>query len=216
MAEAAGGHWMYVPEAIIHHEVPAHRASFRFFLARCFAEGYGKALMAHQLGSNAVTLMERAYTRRVAGVAARRPALVAVVSPRSGHRDGTRPAQCRCGLFRRARPTALAQVCALLRRAGRGGTALAAADARLGGTEPHDVTVGVEPDDPSAVAVADNALELPDHQSLVWHCLLPAAKADWRKFCHKLGSKAFITLLQAEPLFGQRPAEFKWIPARLR
>jgi GT2 family glycosyltransferase len=72
MAEATGAHWIYVPEAIIHHEVPAHRTSLRFFLARCFAEGYGKALMAHQLGSNTVTLMERSYTRSVAGSAARR------------------------------------------------------------------------------------------------------------------------------------------------
>jgi GT2 family glycosyltransferase len=72
MAQTAGGQWMYVPEAVIHHEVPAHRASLRFFIARCFIEGYGKAVMAHHLGSSSATQVERAYTRRVVRAAAGR------------------------------------------------------------------------------------------------------------------------------------------------
>ncbi|GIF15524.1 glycosyltransferase family 2 protein [Actinoplanes teichomyceticus] len=42
----AGGHWMYVPAAVIQHEVPAERATFRFFVRRCYAEGRGKVQMA--------------------------------------------------------------------------------------------------------------------------------------------------------------------------
>ena len=41
-----GGRWMYVPSAVIQHEVPAERASFRFFVRRCYAEGRGKVQMA--------------------------------------------------------------------------------------------------------------------------------------------------------------------------
>ncbi|OBF40827.1 hypothetical protein A5724_07170 [Mycobacterium sp. ACS1612] len=72
MAAATGGHWMYVPEAIIYHEVPTQRATLRFFITRCFAEGFGKALMARHLASKSATLEERSYTRRVAKAAARR------------------------------------------------------------------------------------------------------------------------------------------------
>ena len=46
MSEVSGGHWMYVPGAVIQHEVPVERASFRFFVRRCYAEGRGKVQMA--------------------------------------------------------------------------------------------------------------------------------------------------------------------------
>jgi GT2 family glycosyltransferase len=46
MSEAAGGVWMYVPEAMIRHEVPAIRSTFSFFLRRCYAEGRGKVQLA--------------------------------------------------------------------------------------------------------------------------------------------------------------------------
>ena len=136
MAEATGGHWMYVPEAIIHHEVPAHRASLRFFLTRCFAEGYGKALMAHQLGSNAATLMERSYTRRVARAAAHRlrflrwSALVQGIAMVLGLLSAGAGYFAARGRLRW--PTGVP----LLRRAAREDTTLVAADARLGGSEP--------------------------------------------------------------------------------
>jgi glycosyltransferase involved in cell wall biosynthesis len=124
MAEAAGGHWVYVPEAIIHHEVPAHRASLRFFLARCFAEGYGKALMA------------RAYARRVVGAAARRlrllrwSALVQGLVMVFGLLSAGAGYLAARGQLRW--PTRMP----LLRHAAPEGTTLVAAGARMGESEP--------------------------------------------------------------------------------
>jgi len=46
MSALDGGHWMYVPDAVIRHEVPARRSTFGFFLRRCYAEGRGKVQMA--------------------------------------------------------------------------------------------------------------------------------------------------------------------------
>jgi cellulose synthase/poly-beta-1,6-N-acetylglucosamine synthase-like glycosyltransferase len=66
MSALDGGHWMYVPDAVIRHEVPAVRATFGFFLRRCYAEGRGKVQMAG-LDTSADTLRsdslgtERAY-----------------------------------------------------------------------------------------------------------------------------------------------------------
>jgi cellulose synthase/poly-beta-1,6-N-acetylglucosamine synthase-like glycosyltransferase len=51
MAAATGGHWVYVPDAIIDHEVPASRATFGFFLRRSFAEGRGKVELKQHLGN---------------------------------------------------------------------------------------------------------------------------------------------------------------------
>jgi hypothetical protein len=59
---------MYVPDATIRHEVPAQRATFGFFLQRCYAEGRGKVQMAtldaagDTLRSDALGT-ERAYLR---------------------------------------------------------------------------------------------------------------------------------------------------------
>ena len=58
-----GGHWMFVPDAVIAHAVPAGRDNMRFFLRRCYAEGRGKVQMAgldegNDLGS------ERDYLRK--------------------------------------------------------------------------------------------------------------------------------------------------------
>jgi GT2 family glycosyltransferase len=63
MSAVRGGHWMYVPDAVIRHEVPAIRSTFSFFLRRCYAEGRGKVQMA---GLNAQTESlgaERDYLR---------------------------------------------------------------------------------------------------------------------------------------------------------
>ncbi|WP_181780515.1 glycosyltransferase family 2 protein, partial [Pseudonocardia pini] len=38
--------WVFVPAAIVHHGVSAHRSTFAFFLERCFFEGAGKAALA--------------------------------------------------------------------------------------------------------------------------------------------------------------------------
>lgn len=46
MSAFKGGHWMYVPDAVIRHEVPASRSTFSYFVRRCYAEGRGKVQMA--------------------------------------------------------------------------------------------------------------------------------------------------------------------------
>jgi hypothetical protein len=73
---AAGGVWMYVPTAVIFHDVPASRASLGFFTSRCYAEGSGKALMRKHLDSGSAIDTERDYARVVAVAALRRPVLL--------------------------------------------------------------------------------------------------------------------------------------------
>ena len=63
---AGGGHWMYVPSAVILHEVPRRRASFTFFVKRCLSEGRGKAAMRHRLGSDSAIDTERDFVRQAA------------------------------------------------------------------------------------------------------------------------------------------------------
>ncbi|MET0898798.1 MAG: glycosyltransferase family 2 protein [Mycobacterium sp.] len=63
---AGGGHWMYVPSAVILHEVPLRRATFGFFVQRCLSEGRGKAAMRDRLGSDSAIDTERDYVRQAA------------------------------------------------------------------------------------------------------------------------------------------------------
>ncbi|HEY0003106.1 MAG TPA: glycosyltransferase family 2 protein [Actinoplanes sp.] len=63
MSALAGGHWMYVPDATIRHEVPARRSTFNFFLHRCYAEGRGKVQMAGMHDGSETLGTERAYLR---------------------------------------------------------------------------------------------------------------------------------------------------------
>ncbi|MCK9925030.1 glycosyltransferase [Frankia sp. AgPm24] len=58
------GHWLHVPRAMVGHQVPADRATMRFFLRRCWHEGRGKAELAALLGSGDATSSERAYVLR--------------------------------------------------------------------------------------------------------------------------------------------------------
>ena len=60
MSRVGGGRWMYVPSAVIRHEVPSERASFAFFVRRCYAEGRGKVQMAG-LHENDALGAERSY-----------------------------------------------------------------------------------------------------------------------------------------------------------
>jgi GT2 family glycosyltransferase len=77
VAEASGKTWMYVPSAVIRHEVPAARASFRFFVERCYSEGAGKAAMRSNLTGSAVQA-EHGYVRATALAALRRLAALRV------------------------------------------------------------------------------------------------------------------------------------------
>jgi glucosyl-dolichyl phosphate glucuronosyltransferase len=61
---AGSGRWMYVPEAVVGHAVPAERATFRFLLRRCYAEGRGKVQMARLLHGAASLGAERSYLTR--------------------------------------------------------------------------------------------------------------------------------------------------------
>jgi glycosyltransferase involved in cell wall biosynthesis len=72
MSEATAKHWMYVPSAVILHEVPAGRGSFGFFVARCFSEGAGKSAMRANLGSSAAVNTEFGYVQKAALTALRR------------------------------------------------------------------------------------------------------------------------------------------------
>ncbi|SDI77788.1 Glycosyl transferase family 2 [Frankineae bacterium MT45] len=49
MHRYSGGHWMYVPDAVIHHAVPRERSTFSFFVRRCYSEGHGKLLLRANL-----------------------------------------------------------------------------------------------------------------------------------------------------------------------
>jgi GT2 family glycosyltransferase len=66
------GLWIYDPAQIMFHQVPAARTTFRYFLSRCFLQGWGKAAMASMDGFGASTSMERDYTRRILPVGVRR------------------------------------------------------------------------------------------------------------------------------------------------
>lgn len=63
MSGLAGGHWMYVPSAVIRHEVPVSRSTFSFFLKRCYAEGRGKVQMAGLNAKGDSLGAERDYLR---------------------------------------------------------------------------------------------------------------------------------------------------------
>jgi GT2 family glycosyltransferase len=72
MALASGGHWMYVPDAVILHDVPTDRASLAFFLRRCYAEGAGKAAMGRHLAHSIATQNEHDYVRTMLVASLRR------------------------------------------------------------------------------------------------------------------------------------------------
>ncbi len=57
---AAGGRWLLVPSARVHHHVPADRTTFRYFLRRSFFEGEGKAALRSMSPPGSLAV-ERAY-----------------------------------------------------------------------------------------------------------------------------------------------------------
>jgi glucosyl-dolichyl phosphate glucuronosyltransferase len=59
------GRFLYDPSARVRHRVPASRASWRYFHARCYAEGLSKALVARASDVRSGLASERAYTMRV-------------------------------------------------------------------------------------------------------------------------------------------------------
>ena len=59
------GRFLLEPRAVVHHAVPAERGSWRYFRARCRAEGISKARVARNVGRTAALSAERGYVRRV-------------------------------------------------------------------------------------------------------------------------------------------------------
>ena len=59
------GIWIYEPDAIVGHQVPAERTVLSYFLRRCYYEGQGKATLASLNGLNVSTSTERQYARYV-------------------------------------------------------------------------------------------------------------------------------------------------------
>jgi GT2 family glycosyltransferase len=63
-ARRAGYSVWYLPQAVVHHVVPASRVSFRYFVRRCYAEGISKAFVSKMAGHDAGLSSERAYVLR--------------------------------------------------------------------------------------------------------------------------------------------------------
>jgi GT2 family glycosyltransferase len=61
---AHGGRWVYVPDAVIDHDVPAERSTFGFFVRRSFAEGWGKVELRRQLDTSEALRDESSYLTR--------------------------------------------------------------------------------------------------------------------------------------------------------
>ncbi len=55
---------LYTPRARVQHHVPAARARWAYFSARCLLEGRSKALVARLVGAGAGSATERVYTLR--------------------------------------------------------------------------------------------------------------------------------------------------------
>jgi GT2 family glycosyltransferase len=56
---------LHVPEARVDHHITADRARWRYFAARCWAEGASKAMVSSSVGSEDALKTERSYVRAV-------------------------------------------------------------------------------------------------------------------------------------------------------
>jgi hypothetical protein len=72
MSEAGGGHWVYVPDAVVDHPVPADKATFGYFLTRCYHEGRGKVELARLNHGRESLSSETDYLRRTLPAGVRR------------------------------------------------------------------------------------------------------------------------------------------------
>jgi len=73
-----GHYFLYDPDAVIHHDVPGERATWRYFRRRCFAEGISKARLASLLGPEAALSTERSYVAKTLSRAGARSIVGAV------------------------------------------------------------------------------------------------------------------------------------------
>lgn len=56
---------LYVPQARVHHYVPANRTTWQYFRTRCYTEGLAKGALAQSLGAPDSLSSEWTYTRQV-------------------------------------------------------------------------------------------------------------------------------------------------------
>jgi GT2 family glycosyltransferase len=61
----ADGRLVYEPAAVVHHRVTEDRAAWRYFCARCYAEGLSKAMVSRRVGARDALETERRYVRSV-------------------------------------------------------------------------------------------------------------------------------------------------------
>lgn len=78
------GRIMYQPDAVVYHSVDASRATWKYFLARCFAEGLSKHRISRSVGTSAALTVERRYLARVVTRAAARELRRFVARPTRG------------------------------------------------------------------------------------------------------------------------------------
>ena len=64
-SRAPGSVIMHVPQARVEHHIAAERATLRYFVTRCWAEGLSKALVTAAVGGAEGLSSERAYVSRV-------------------------------------------------------------------------------------------------------------------------------------------------------
>ncbi|HLO28602.1 MAG TPA: glycosyltransferase family 2 protein [Anaerolineales bacterium] len=57
--------FLFEPQSKIYHHIPAHRATFSYFLSRCYAEGISKAYISRFVGKVDGLSSERTYTFHV-------------------------------------------------------------------------------------------------------------------------------------------------------
>jgi GT2 family glycosyltransferase len=57
--------FLYDPDAVIEHDVPADRGTWTYFRRRCFGEGVSKAILTKMVGARRGLASERAYSSRI-------------------------------------------------------------------------------------------------------------------------------------------------------
>ena len=57
--------FLYEPQASIYHFIPTRRATWNYFLSRCYAEGLSKAIITRRVGAKDSLSSERAYTLKM-------------------------------------------------------------------------------------------------------------------------------------------------------
>jgi glycosyltransferase involved in cell wall biosynthesis len=70
-ARRPGARLVYEPGAVVRHRVPADRGTWRYFVARCWAEGGSKALVARLAGRTSALASERRHVRHTLPAGAR-------------------------------------------------------------------------------------------------------------------------------------------------